>query len=1207
MTIRFLFLVTFLLFIGNSCSRKSTTLSDPTTFNPYLASYTGSIISRVSPIVVTFTAPYGQDADAIKAPAAILEFAPAIQGKLEWRDPYSIQFTPEGPLPSGQDYIATLQLSKIVSGLPDSLQQFVFGFKTRDQFMRISLDDLTIPDESKPSSYQVSGKVLCSDFAEEKAIEKAITVQLPGTPPAISWNHDPGGMIHHFTLYPVVAGPTAESLTINWNGSSLGLENDGSEKIDIPSATDFRILRANVQQGNQSGLRISFSQLLDKDQDLTGLVYLSTLPEVIPQFIIEGNNLTCYFPSKLVGNHDLQISKGVKNRVGKSLNQPFTQKINFTQAQPGVRLVGSGNIMPHADQLYFPFEAMNLHTVDVEIFKIHKTNILQFLQVNQLDGDYETQRVGKIIWRGQVDLSSLNPERNNLEYVRYALDLAPLIEPDPEAIYQVRIGFWKEYSDFVCDETNTPLPNDSDDDEGEGYYEEESNPDEYSIMQAYYGREGYTPNFRWELRDDPCATEYYNSDRFVSRNVLSSNLGITCKQSESGDILIVATDLRTAKPVANAHVSFYDYQLQVIQTGKTNNQGIYLAKTRKSPEFVVVRLDQQTGYLVLKDYNTLTTSDFQTEGTAVKKGLRGFTYAERGVWRPGDSIFLNLVLYDPQKSLPVSYPITMEFIDPRGREVSKFVNTKPVGPIYPFAIVTSSDAPTGVWHARFKAGGATFSHYLRIETIKPNRYKLLLDFGKDRLRAKDEPFSASLKATWLHGAPAPYQEAQIEARALPIPTLFKGYESFIFDHPDRDFENQEFVWIKEKTNQDGILQIRNKPLLGKVNPPGKLKINLKYRVNEPGGGFSQDFRSIDYDPYASYCGISIPTNKDGEPVFDSNEKVTIRFASVSEDGKPNARKTLQVRLVRKEWRWWWERYRDNRTGYNESAFQEEDKSTVLTTNAKGIAEWSLQFDKYSRYFVEVCDAESGHCSGADIYIWSNAAGGSKDVKYFTFTTDKEEYKPGETVTVELPGAADGQALISLESGSNILSAQLISLGKNKSLHKFQVTPEMTPNIYIHIALLQPHSQLANDLPLRLYGIHPIKISDPTSKLDLIVNAPVEMRPDKAYTLQVSEKNSQPMAYTIALVDEGLLDLTRFKTPNPHEKLFSKEALGVKSWDMYDQVLGGFAGELKRIVSIGGDAAAARPDGNPKANRFKPAVVHLGPFKLAAGKKASHQI
>ena len=92
-----------------------------------------------------------------------------------------------------------------------------------------------------------------------------------------------------------------------------------------------------------------------------------------------------------------------------------------------------------------------------------------------------------------------------------------------------------------------------------------------------------------------------------------------------------------------------------------------------------------------------------------------------------------------------------------------------------------------------------------------------------------------------------------------------------------------------------------------------------------------------------------------------------------------------------------------------------------------------------------------------------------------------------------------------------------------------------------------------------------------------------------------------MTFTIAVVDEGLLDLTRFKTPDPHSVFYAREALGVKTWDMYDLVLGAYGGRLEKVLAIGGDEEATMAK-NKKAQRFVPVVRYAGPFSLKKGEK-----
>jgi uncharacterized protein YfaS (alpha-2-macroglobulin family) len=163
---------------------------------------------------------------------------------------------------------------------------------------------------------------------------------------------------------------------------------------------------------------------------------------------------------------------------------------------------------------------------------------------------------------------------------------------------------------------------------------------------------------------------------------------------------------------------------------------------------------------------------------------------------------------------------------------------------------------------------------------------------------------------------------------------------------------------------------------------------------------------------------------------------------------------------------------------------------------------------------------------------------------------------------------------------------------------------MAPNCYAYVTLIQPHSQTKNDLPIRLYGVIPVPVENPNTHLKPVIGMRNELEPGKEVTIQVKEAGGKPMVYTLAVVDEGLLDLTRFKTPDPWSIFYAREALGVKTWDLFDQVMGAFSGELQRILSIGGDEDAINK-GGLKANRFKPMVKFFGPFELKKGQLKTH--
>lgn len=130
---------------------------------------------------------------------------------------------------------------------------------------------------------------------------------------------------------------------------------------------------------------------------------------------------------------------------------------------------------------------------------------------------------------------------------------------------------------------------------------------------------------------------------------------------------------------------------------------------------------------------------------------------------------------------------------------------------------------------------------------------------------------------------------------------------------------------------------------------------------------------------------------------------------------------------------------------------------------------------------------------------------------------------------------------------------------------------MAPNIYVSVTLVQPHNSTLNDAPIRLFGVTRLDVEDAARRLTPVIEMPETVKPESEVTIKVREKNGRKMSYVLALVDEGLLGLTRFKTPDPYGYFNATEALGVRTWDMFDYVIGAYGGRIEQMFAIGGDA------------------------------------
>jgi uncharacterized protein YfaS (alpha-2-macroglobulin family) len=635
---------------------------------------------------------------------------------------------------------------------------------------------------------------------------------------------------------------------------------------------------------------------------------------------------------------------------------------------------------------------------------------------------------------------------------------------------------------------------------------------------------------------------------------------------------------------------------------------------KRKPYLLIAKNNNERGYLKLDDGNSLPLSRFDVSGDVVQNGIKGLIYGERGVWRPGDSIFVSFLLEDKLKKLPANYPVTLELFNPKGQLDKRLVSTQALNGFYTFKTATENTAPTGNWLAKVKVGGASFTKTIKVETIMPNRLKINFDIGNRTYLGNGSASATTLSAKWLFGTPAQHLKAKVDVNLNTMETKFKGFDDYSFDNPTLRFESQLKTIFEGTLNAAGTAVI-NTNLSESSIAPGVLKANFTTKVFEPGGNFSIDNFSIPYHVYSSYLGIKTPTGDKLSSMLLTGKNHKIEVVNVNSDGKLMAgSKTVQIEVYKVQWRWWWEQ--DNEESYANFSQNEYNKliskQSIALNNGRGNFNFRINEPEWGRYLILVRDENGGHTTGKSIYVdWPDWAqreqsNNPTEASMLSFTANKQKFIVGEDITLTIPTGENGNILISIENGSRVLKTFWADTKRGQTQFTFKAESNMAPNVFANITLLQPHSQTLNDLPIRMYGAIPLIIEDPQTILKPIIKMAANLKPEVESSINISEQGGKPMTYTIALVDEGLLDLTHFKTPNPHATFYAREGLGVKTWDLFDQVLGAWGGNLERILSIGGDGSINKNLNPAKANRFKPVVKFMGPFYLSKGENKTHK-
>ncbi len=1192
-----------ILFTISSCNRKKKLMAVDPAFSRYINAYSSGVISKKSTIRIQLAA----DANVTHSlnetiKESLFSFSPAVEGKAYWTDARTIEFKPEKDLKPDELYEVNFRLGKVMN-VPSNYGDFHFNVQIIKPSFEVQENGLRAQDKQVMN---LSGQIVTADVEESAKVEQLLQASLNGSNMKITWQHNESNKTHGFIINGINRAASAGDLVLQWNGDALGATVKDKKEIAIPALGDFKVLDIRAIQDEEQYALVQFSDPLTIGQTLDGLIAISNQEQL--SYTILGSEVKVYTSGKLDGDYTVAVHEGVQNQWSNKLGTAFSANVFFENRLPSVKIQGRGEILPNSGgRLVLPFEATNLKAVDVSIIKIYENNVAVFLQTNKLDGDQELRRVGKPLVQATVKLDddkTLNLHRKN----RFSLDIDKYIRTEPGAIYRVFIGFKPEYSLYTCQEK----VKDKNDETGEDdYYEGNSEMDEDDAFWRRY--DSYYPyGYNWEQRDNPCSKSYYNKERFASRNILASNIGLTAKRSNNNSLFVAVNNILSTAPMGSVELKVLDYQLQVIATASSDNDGLAIIPLKRKPYLLVAKKENEKGYLKLDDGSSLPLSRFDVAGEEVKNGIKGFIFGERGVWRPGDSLFLSCIIEDRDNQLPKEHPVEMELVSPRGQLYKRLIQTNAADGFNVFRTVTDPDAPTGNWLCRVKLGGATFEKKLKIETVMPNRLKIDLNFGGLEALGKNATVNGTLSAKWLFGATASNLKGRVDAQLYKTKTSFPKFKDYVFDNPTTSFSTQSKTIFDGPLNAEGSATVSPSFEVGE-QAPGQLLANLMIKVFEPGGNFSIDNFSMPFNPYSSYAGIHVPDGDKTWGFLESGKSHRFDIADVDTRGNPvSGSSEMKVELYKIQWRWWWDNSGEELSNFTQNNYNKLVKEETLTIHdGRGSYDVNIGKENWGRYLLLVKDLRSGHVTGKTFYVddynWQSRSDNNDPsaAAMLSFTSDKEKYNTGDKVQLTIPSSKGGRALISIETGSKVLKTYWVETTQGQTKFSFTAEKEMSPNVYVNVSLIQPHAQTVNDLPLRMYGVVPIMVEDKNAVLKPVIKVADVIRPEQDNTITVSESNGKSMTYVIALVDEGLLDLTRFKTPDPHAAFFAKEALGVKSWDLYDEVIGAWGGQLERILTIGGDAAAELAAKTRRANRFKPVVKFLGPFTSGGGSQNHH--
>ena len=1082
-----------------------------------------------------------------------VSFTPSADVEVSRLGVRTLRIVPKSPLKSDTRYKVALDASKLTGGKAKGVAEFEFSTPK----LRFSYNPCWLQQSDDLKYYVLVGETVSSDYAADDYVEQRLKIK-GLLKPEVTWTHSEDGTVHKYRVENIpTRSDESYKLTLDFD-----LDPKRNVEMEVPRKGEYIVLDHTVQT-EPLAVVVTFSEPLKPNQDFRNLIRFD------PKFrtSVDRNRLYIYPETQLTGNYEVEISREVQNKAGRRLDESYTFTAALPSQAPAIRFTGKGSILPSSNRMSLLFESVNFARARVRVRKIFANNLLQFFQRNYYGDTYfsDMEYVSRIVRDTTIDLgdkASTRLDRTN----SYSLDLSRLITDSRKSMYLLEI---KGVDPLI------PV---------------ESNDYDY-----YFGD--------------------YRTYAERSKVVIQSDIGIICKSSGDGELIVYTTDLVSARPKGSCKVRAYDRQNQQLAEAVTDSEGRAVLKCGDEPYTVLAEANGDAAFVRVERGAALSLSNFDVGGTTDTKGIKGYLFGERGVWRPGDEIYLTLIVAS-DNPLPENHPASLEFYNPNGQLVQSAVSSGSTDGIHTFKLRTTPASPTGIWRAKATFGGATFEKNIRVDAVKPNRMKIEMRLG-DGQTVDAKEFTGRLTARWLHGAPAAGSKVTLQAQLSQIPTRFKGYPDYSFDDATKQFAPEEREIVSGTTGTDGALQLTTDRLSSLEGlSPGMLNGKFTVKVFEKSGDFSVDQQIAAVSPYNAYFGIGVTAQQSdwGEEYLDSKRDHALRLVLLDARGRPaTGTEEATVTVYRMSSYWWWDASSAaSQARYAKSALNAQYK-TLRATLSNGTGQVTMRWSAgdYGYYLIRVTGARQAHSATCVVCVSSSDhRGGISSVTdaatRLAIARDKDKYVPGDKAKITIPSSPGARALVSVESGSFVRESRWIACTDRQTSFEIPVREGMAPNVYVSVTLVQPHGNTLNDAPIRLFGVLRLPVEDAGTRLAPVVEMPESVKPESEITIRVRERNGRRMSYVLALVDEGLLGLTRFRTPDPYLYFNATEALGVRTWDLFDHVIGAYGGRIEQLFAIGGDAEQPNT-GALRAQRFKPVVRFLGAEKLGAGKTNTHKI
>jgi uncharacterized protein YfaS (alpha-2-macroglobulin family) len=901
----------------------------------------------------------------------------------------------------------------------------------------------------------------------------------------------------------------------------------------------FRLLDYTVDSDSASPRAcFQFSEDLAKRTDFAPFLALagSDKPALSP----EGKQL-CVDGLKHGERYNINLRAGLPSGVKETLPKSAEFNVYVRDRKPFVRFTGRAYVLPRTGQRGIPLVSVNTPAVKVDVFRIGDRNLINTV----IDSDFQRAL-------SKYELSSLGDERG-VKVWSGEMATATTLNQDVTTAFPVDqvLGDLQPGVYVMTAAAKSP---------GSG--------DEYSL-----------------------ATQWF----------IVSDLGLTAFSGNDG-IHVFVNSLASTDAIAKAEVRLVARNNEILATRKTDETGHVLFEAGLargegglSPAMLTVS-GEKTDYAFLSlKTSAFDLSDRGVSGRAVPAGADAFVYAERGVYRSNETVYLTALLRDGQGNAVTGGPLTLVIERPDGVEFRRAMLPDQGAGGRSMTLPLNSAVPTGTWRVRAftdPKGSSVGETTFMVEDYIPERIEFDLSSKDKQIRA-DAPVELKVDGHFLYGAPA--SGLQLEGDVLVAPASQRpGFPGYQFGVADEETSSNERTPVENLPEADanGVATFP----VSLAKPPSSSRpqeAQIFIRMTEAGGRAVERKLVLPVAPATAMIGVK-PLF--GDKSVAEGDKADFDVVFVAPDGKPLARDGLRYELLKIESRYQW---------YRQSSSWEYEpvKSTTRVTDG----DLTIAADKPSRITLSPhpgryrLDVKSTEADGPltsvqfDVGWYSDGSADSPDL--LETSIDKPEYQAGDTMVVSVNARSAGKLTINV-LGDRLLTTQSTDVKEGTSQVKIPVGKDWGTGAYVVATLRRPLDAAALRMPGRAIGLKWFGIDKKARAIQVNLSPPALVRPNTTLKLPVRLGGLNPgedAKVVVAAVDVGILNLTNYKPPAPDDYYLGQRRMTSEIRDLYGQLIDGMQGTRGQLKT-GGDAGAEL-QGSPPTQ--KPLALYSGIVTVAA--------